>query len=73
MTLKEISEKTGFSITTISRVMNRTGYVNEETYRKVMQAAEEGGYFQKKKNTVLNNNIVGVIVPDLSKDRKSVV
>ena len=49
MTLKEISEKTGFSITTISRVMNRTGYVNEETYRKVMQAAEEGGYFQKKK------------------------
>ena len=66
MTLKEISEKTGFSITTISRVMNRTGYVNEETYRKVMQAAEEGGYFQKKKNTVLNNNIVGVIVPDLS-------
>ena len=36
MTLKEISEKTGFSITTISRVMNRTGYVNEETYRKVM-------------------------------------
>lgn len=66
MTLKEISEKTGFSITTISRVMNRTGYVNEETYRKVMQAAEEGGYFQKKKNTALNNNIVGVIVPDLS-------
>ena len=66
MTLKEISEKTGFSITTISRVMNRTGYVNEETYRKVMEVAEAGGYFQKKKSSALNNNIVGVIVPDLS-------
>ncbi|MBS6953818.1 MAG: LacI family DNA-binding transcriptional regulator [Enterocloster asparagiformis] len=66
MTLKEISEKTGFSITTISRVMNRTGYVNDETYRKIMQAAEAGGYFQKKKNSALNNNIVGVVVPDLS-------
>lgn len=66
MTLKEISEITGFSITTISRVMNRTGYVNEETCRKIMEAAEEGGYFQKKKSTIMNNNIVGVIVPDLS-------
>lgn len=66
MTLKEISEKTGFSITTISRVMNHTGYVNEGTCSKIMEAANEGGYFQKKKNTVIKHNIVGVIVPDLS-------
>lgn len=66
MTLKEISEKTGFSITTVSRVMSHTGYVNEETCRIIMEAAKEGGYFQKKKKTLANNNLVGVIVPDLS-------
>lgn len=40
-TLSEISKKAGVSIATVSRVINRTGYVKPETVHKVMLAMSE--------------------------------
>lgn len=64
MTLKEIAQKAGVSITTVSRVVNGMENVNDDTCRRVMEVAAQGGYFQKKKNE--KANVVAALVPDLS-------
>lgn len=64
MTLKEIAQKAGVSITTVSRVVNGMENVNDDTCRRVMEVATQGGYFQKKKNE--KANVVAALVPDLS-------
>lgn len=64
MTLKEIAQKSGVSITTVSRVINGMEHVNDKTYKRVMEVASQGGYFRKKKND--KANVVAVVIPDLS-------
>lgn len=59
-TLKELSEHTGFSITTISRVLNNdpTMNVSTATRSKILQVAGELHYKKpniKQKNTKINN------------------
>lgn len=44
MNLKELSQLLGLSQTTVSRALNGYPEVNEETRRRVMQAAREHGY-----------------------------
>lgn len=66
---KDVAIKAGVSIATVSRVMNSNGYVKEETKRKVLEAFEELAkddkiIYRSFKN--LSNNIIGVIVPDIS-------
>ena len=46
-TLKDIAQATGFSITTVSRVLNRTADqvgISEATQKKILQAAEAMNY-----------------------------
>ncbi|MCK1976819.1 LacI family DNA-binding transcriptional regulator [Jeotgalicoccus huakuii] len=62
-TIKDISEKTGFSIATVSRVLNYdfTLSVGEETRQTILDAAEELSY--KKKNLRNHNTIkLGVLM-----------
>lgn len=66
MTLKEIASAAGVSVATVSRVINRTEYVNEETYRRVMEIATAGGYFQKKRASKKQGSLIAVVVPDLA-------
>jgi len=42
--LSDISHKTGYSLSTVSRVLTQKGYVNEETRKVIEQAMEELGY-----------------------------
>ncbi len=44
VTIKDISQKTGFSIATVSKAINYTGRIPEETRKIVLKAAEELGY-----------------------------
>ena len=44
VTIADVAEKSGVSIATVSRVLNRTGRFSEETYRKVLAVAREIGY-----------------------------
>lgn len=66
--LKAIAEELNLSISTISRALNNTGRVSEETRRIVMETAKKYNYTPnriaqslRKKQT----NMVGLIIPDI--------
>ncbi len=44
ITIYDVAEKAGVSISTVSRVINGTGRVNEKTKKKVRQVIEETDY-----------------------------
>ncbi|MGE4321136.1 MAG: LacI family DNA-binding transcriptional regulator [Acholeplasmataceae bacterium] len=44
VTIKDISSKTGYSIATVSKALNHTGRIPEETRKIVLKTAEELGY-----------------------------
>ena len=68
-TIKDVAEKVGVSVTTVSRVLNNRGYLSEDLKRRVYEAMRELNYqpnelarslFRKK------SNIIGLIIPDIS-------
>lgn len=54
--IRQISERSGFSISTVSNVLNRKGNANKETAQAILQIAEELGYRQT--NTVKTIKLV---------------
>ncbi|WP_334329550.1 LacI family DNA-binding transcriptional regulator [Companilactobacillus sp. HBUAS59699] len=68
-TIKDVSELSGFSITTISRVLNGNYPVKSETRNKIMQAIEELDF--SRNSTARNlrtkkSNLVGLVVADIN-------
>lgn len=68
-TIKDVSELSGFSITTISRVLNGNYPVKNETRNKIMQAIEELDF--SRNSTARNlrtkkSNLVGLVVADIN-------
>lgn len=65
-TQKDVAEKAGVTVTTVSRVINNRGYIADKTRKKVYQVMDELNYrpnavarsLSKKKS-----NILGVILP----------
>lgn len=43
---KQIAEQAGVSVTTVSRVINRSGYVKEDVRKKVEEIISKTGYIQ---------------------------
>lgn len=68
-TIYDVAREAGVSMATVSRVMNGTAVVKEETKRKVLNAIEQLGY---RPNAVARGlaskrtKTIGVIVPDVS-------
>lgn len=67
--IKDVAEKAGVSVTTVSRVLNNRGSITNKTREKVNDAMKELNYFPNqlavnlfKQRTLL----VGLIVPDVS-------
>jgi len=68
-TQKDVAEKAGVTVTTVSRVINNRGYISDETRKKVYKVMDELNYrpnaaarsLSKKKS-----NILGIILPDVS-------
>lgn len=67
-TIKDVAKEAEVSVATVSRVLNQSGYVNEDTKKKVQKAIEKLNYkpnavarslFKKKSKTI------GLIVPDI--------
>ncbi len=68
-TIRDVALRAGLSVNTVSRVLNKRGYLSEETVRKVHQAIEELDYHPSaiaralvKRQTML----IGVIVPSIA-------
>lgn len=69
MKIKDIAQKTGVSLATVSRVLNNSGYVKKETRELVLKTAQELGATQdsvSKKNLKHKNEIIGVVIPDIT-------
>lgn len=69
LTLRDVSEASGVSEMTVSRVLRNKGDVSEGTRNKVLEAARELGYVPNKIAGALASqrvNLVAVIIPSLS-------
>ena len=68
VSIKTISDRTGLSTATVSRVINNTGGFTKKTYEKVQAAVQELGYVPNAMARGLRKNsipLVGIIVPDI--------
>jgi LacI family gluconate utilization system Gnt-I transcriptional repressor len=69
LTLRDVSEASGVSEMTVSRVLRNRGDVSDATREKVLAAAKELGYVPNKiAGSLASNrvNLVAVIIPSLS-------
>lgn len=69
LTLRDVSEASGVSEMTVSRVLRNRGDVSDTTRAKVLQAARALGYVPNKIAGALASqrvNLVGVIIPSMS-------
>ena len=68
VSIKTISEKTGLSTATVSRVINNSGGFTQETFDRVQKAVQELGYVPNAMARGLRKQsipLVGIIVPDI--------
>ena len=69
LTLRDVSDASGVSEMTVSRVLRNRGDVSAATREKVLEAARALGYVPNKIAGALASqrvNLVGVIIPSLS-------
>ncbi len=70
-TLKDIADKLGLSVSTVSRVVNNKQYVNPATRAKVMAELEKGNYVPNQVARSLKKQAtktIGILVPDISEN-----
>jgi len=68
-TLKDVAEKAGVTVTTVSRMLNNRGYVSEKTKKKIRQAMKELNYQPNALARALSrkkSDFIGLIVPSAS-------
>lgn len=71
MNIKELAKEIGVSIATISRVINNSGYVSEETRKKVVQAIEDYQYVPNaiaRSLSTKDSRSIGVIIADIENE-----
>ncbi len=67
--LQDVAEKTGYSISTISHVINKTRNVDPETQEVVLQALDELGYqLPSKRSQFAKSATIGVVIADIRVD-----
>ena len=68
----DIAKRAQVSASTVSRVLNNTAPIGEETRRRVLMIAKELGYqkrpYASASNPARMSNIAGVIIPDMKSD-----
>lgn len=67
-TLKDVAERAGVTVTTVSRVINERGYISEKTRKRVHDAMREIGYRPNevaRSLSMKNSNVIGVITPQI--------
>lgn len=70
-TIKDVARKAGLALSTVSLVINNSGYVSEEARKKVLQAIKELGYHPSRAARGLASKTSGNIGFILSEDHFS--
>ena len=72
-TIRDVAEQAGVSLATVSRVFNKKGNVQEETFNKIVEAARALGYrteelplFSDASVKTEGNDLIVFNVPSLS-------
>jgi len=60
--IKDVAEHAGVSGATITRVINKKGYVSEKTRKKVLKSIDDLGYIPNRIASALKNKRTGIIV-----------
>lgn len=74
ITIKEIAQRANVSRTTVSRVLNNSGYVSEKARNAVLKVIEETGYVPSQHAQSLRTKktkVIGVILPKISTETSS--
>ena len=74
ITIKEVAERANVSRTTVSRVLNNSGYIGAETRERVLKVIKETGYVpseQAKSLRTKKTKVIGVILPKISTETSS--
>ena len=66
MTLKKLSEITGYSISTLSKVFSDSKEISKDTKKEVIKLAKELGVYEKYCKTPHKNKVIAVLTPELS-------
>ena len=67
--IKDVAERSGVTVTTVSRVLNNRGYISDTTRQKVYKAMEELNYQPNEIARALlkrKSNLIGLIIPNVS-------
>ncbi len=71
MTIQDIANLTGVSTATVSRAINKTGYVKEETRRRIFEVIDKHKYVPNavaRSLSINDTSCVGVIIPDIENE-----
>ena len=71
MNIKEIARLAGVSSATVSRVLNNSGYVKENTRQRVLQIVDKYNYVPSaiaRNLSIQDNPNIGIIVPDIENE-----
>lgn len=69
VTIKDVAKRTGLSPSTVSRALNKSGYVDPETQRRIDEAVAELGYQPNWMARSLKGkplHLVGLIMPEVT-------
>lgn len=69
VTINDIAKEAGVSLATVSRVLNDSGYVKDETKKRILGVIEKHNYSPSAIARSLSKNItntIGVILPDIT-------
>lgn len=69
VTIRDVAEKAGVSVNTVSRVLNNRGYISQQTREKVEQTIKDLNYIpnQLARNLYRSKtNLIGLVVPDVN-------
>ncbi|GAB4412062.1 MAG: LacI family DNA-binding transcriptional regulator [Anaerolineae bacterium] len=68
VTIKDVARRAGLSLSTVSRALNKSGYVSSDTQRRVDEAVAELGYQPNWMARSLKgkpSHLIGLIMPDV--------
>ena len=71
-TMRDVAKRAGVSLATVSRVLNNTEYISEETRRRVLDAVREFNYFKNvhaRRLATGRSDLFGLVIYEIANRR----